>query len=359
MNEPAWILYGANGFTGQRIAEEAVRRGQRPILAGRDRAAIEALAEGLGCPSRVFDLADPAGLSRSLSDVRGVLNCAGPFGHTAAVMIEACLRVGVHYLDITGEIDVIEWAAAQHEQALRAGVTLLPAVGFDVVPSDCLAAMLAARLPGARRLELAFTGAGQMSRGTARTVVEALPHGGRVRQEGRIVRVPLAWKAMEVPFQDGRRWTTTVPWGDVASAWWSTGIPNVEVYMAMPEPQIRWMQRLRGLAGLALALLPRDLLAGLLRKALSSSKGGQPAQGSLWGRVSDATGQSVQATLITPEPYQLTVLTALAAVERVWKLSAAGFQTPSRLFGAAFVLEIPGVEFRELPGAADAACGGS
>jgi len=340
-----WMLYGATGFTGQRIAEEAVARGQRPILAGRNPAGIDPLAARLGCPHRCFSLDHIGQASDTLRGVMAVLNCAGPFSHTAVPMMEACLAARVHYLDITGEIDVIEAAAARHEQSQRAAVALLPAVGFDVVPSDCLAALLANRLPGARRLELAFTGTGAMSRGTARTVVESLPQGGRVRREGKIVRVPLAYKAIEVPFRDGRRWAATVPWGDVASAWHSTGIPNVEVYMAMPLPQIRWMQRLRGLAPIAFRAVPRAILAPLLRRAMSSQCREKSSAGSLWGRVTDGAGQVATGTMITPEPYRLTVLTALAAVSRLLESPRPGFQTPSRAFGPGFATEIPGVEF--------------
>jgi len=341
-----WMLYGATGFTGQRIAEEAVARGQRPILAGRNPARIEPLAARLGCPHRCFSLDHIGQAADALRRVRAVLNCAGPFSHTAVPMMEACLAARVHYLDITGEIDVIEAAAARHEQAQRAAVTLLPAVGFDVVPSDCLAALLADRLPGARRLELAFTGTGAMSRGTARTVAESLPHGGRVRRDGQIVRVPLACRAIEVPFREGRLWAATVPWGDVASAWYSTGIPNVEVYMAMPRQQIRWMQRLQALAPIAFRVLPRKILMTLLRRTMAGQGGGKESSGSLWGRVTDDAGRSAAATVVTPEPYRLTVVTALAALTRILAVPRPGFQTPSKAFGAGFAMEIPGVDFR-------------
>ena len=229
MNKPGeWLLYGASGYTGRRIAEEARRRGLRPILAGRDPRKIRSLAERLGCPARVFPLRSVAGITEDLEGVRAVLNCAGPFSATAEPMMDACLAAGVHYLDITGEIAVIEAAAARHQRAVAAGVSLIPAVGFDVVPSDCLAAMLAERLPGATHLQLAFRLTGSPSAGTAKSMLEALPRGGRARIAERIVRVPVAWKTREIPFRDGRRMAVTVPWGDVASAWHTTGIPNVE-----------------------------------------------------------------------------------------------------------------------------------
>jgi len=344
-----WLLYGAYGYTGRRIAEEAVQRGMRPVLAGRSAAKVAALAGRLECPWRVFPLGDPEAIARHRAGARAVLNCAGPFSATAAPMIEACLRAGVHYLDITGEIDVIEAAAGRHEQARAAGVTLLPAVGFDVVPSDCLAALLARRLPGATHLELAFESFGRPSRGTARTMLEAIPRGGRVRVDGRIVSVPAAWKTLEVPFRHGPRRAVTVPWGDVASAWYSTGIPNVEVYVAFPRSQIRMLRLVRPLLpvlGLGwVQRLAKGCAGWLVRGPSDESQ--QLGRVSFWGRVRDAQGRSASATLETPAGYALTVTAALAVLERVLEDAApAGFVTPSGAFGPEFVLSLPGVDLR-------------
>ncbi|MCR4415442.1 MAG: saccharopine dehydrogenase NADP-binding domain-containing protein [Thermoguttaceae bacterium] len=346
-----WLLYGANGYTGRLIAAEAVRRGARPILAGRSAEKIEPLARTLDCPARVFPLDDPSRIGPHLAGVRAVLHCAGPFSATAAPMREACLGAGVHYLDLTGEIDVIEAAAAQHERAVAAGVCLLPAVGFDVVPSDCLAAMLAQRLPGARRLELAFVFTGSMSPGTAKTTLEAIPRGGRVRIGGRIERVPTAWKTLEVPFPGGPRWAMTAPWGDVATAWHTTGIPDIEVYVAVPRGQIRWIRRARPLLG-AFGYAPvRRLAQWWIRHFLSgpSPQALDQSTAAFWGRVTDGAGRHVEATLRTPGGYPLTVWAALGSLERVLAGSVApGFATPAKAFGPEFILEHPEAELRWL-----------
>jgi len=349
MNSSSWMLYGANGYTGRLIAEAAVGRGMKPILAGRSRAKIEAIARVLDCPSRVFALGDAAGIGEQLAGVGAVLHCAGPFSATAEPMMAGCLKAGAHYLDITGEIPVIEAAAARHRAAVEAGVALIPAVGFDVVPSDCLAAMLARRLPGATRLLLAFTGTGTVSPGTAKTMLEGLPHGGRVRVDGRITKVPAAWKSMRVPFRESRRWAVTIPWGDVASAWHSTGIPNIEVYLAMPRRQIRWLRRLRLLLpALRLPLVQPVLRYGLGRFVTGPSDEERRVGGaSFWGRVSDDQGNALEATLLTPNGYTLTALTALASLEKALAGEApAGFSTPSKAFGPEFILAIPDVNLR-------------
>jgi len=348
-NPHTWLLYGANGYTGRRIAEEAVRRGHRPVLAGRRAEEIEPLAGRLGCPARVFDLARPEEIARQLQGLRAVLHCAGPFSRTAEPMIAACLAAGVHYLDITGEIDVIEAAAARDGRAMTAGVALLPAVGFDVVPSDCLAALLLRKLPRATHFELGFTGTGTISPGTARTMVEHLPSGGRIRRDGRLEHVPLAWQSRTILFRDGPQTAVTVPWGDVASAYHTTGVPNIEVYMAMSQRQIQWLRRLRPLVGLLTLPWPEPLVAAALRWFVlgATDAPAEEPPASLWGRMSDRHGQSVEATLTTPGAYRLTVLAALACTARVLvRRVPPGFNTPAKAFGPELVFELPDTELQ-------------
>jgi short subunit dehydrogenase-like uncharacterized protein len=349
MSGSDWILYGATGYTGRLIADEAVRRGLQPILAGRNRQTVEELAHRLSLRYRIFRLADVSVLRQSIRGAKLVLNCAGPFSATARPLMLACLSERVHYLDITGEIDVIEAAAALNQDAKSAGVTLLPAVGFDVVPSDCLAAELAQKLPGAERLLLAISGMASMSPGTAKTVLESSAHGGRVRLNGRIVHVPVAWTIREVPFQDGTRMTMTIPWGDVASAYYSTGIPNIEVYAAVSPRQIRSIRRWRSVLPI-LGIPPIKTLAKryVERKVIGPSTDSRENEAaSLWGRVEDHQGQSVEATLTTPNGYSLTVTTALAVVERILQSPVAtGFQTPALAFGPDFITGFPGCDLR-------------
>jgi short subunit dehydrogenase-like uncharacterized protein len=345
----AWLLYGANGYTGELIARRAAALGHRPILAGRSAGAVEDLARELALEARVFALDDPAAMARGLEGVVAVLHCAGPFSRTARPMVEACLRARVHYLDITGEIDVFERMAARHEEARREGVTILPGTGFDVVPSDCLAAHLGRRLPEATHLALGFQGSAALSRGTATTALERLHEGGAVRRDGRIVRVPPAWKTRVIDFGAGPRTAITIPWGDVSTAYHSTGIPNVEVYLAAPAPVRRALRLSRPflpLLGLApvQALLKRRIRAGPPGPTAEQRARGRSL---LWGEAA-GDGRRIVSRLEAPEAYELTSHTALAAVLRVVKGAVpAGFQTPSRAFGPDFILEIEGTRRRD------------
>ena len=146
------LIYGATGYTGRLIAKAASDKGARPILAGRNLDKVKRVAEPLGLSARTFDLGDPARIDAAVKDVSVVLCAAGPFSATSRPVADACLRNRVHYLDITGEIDVFEALAARDAEAQARGVVLLPGVGFDVVPSDCLAAHLKRRLPDANDL---------------------------------------------------------------------------------------------------------------------------------------------------------------------------------------------------------------
>ncbi len=334
-------------------------RGLAPVLAGRSAAAVERLAAELALPRRVFALDDPAAVRQGLDGVAAVVHCAGPFVHTSAPMVAACLAAGVHYLDITGEIPVFEAVLAQGEAARRAGIALLPGVGFDVVPSDCLAARLAEALPDAVELTLAFhtTGAG-LSRGTAKTIIESFPHAGAVRRDGRIVPVPLAWDAREIPFSCGKRWAMTIPWGDVSTAYHSTGIPNIRVYSGMPPRAIRRARRLGRLLPLLGVRPVKRLLQRWVELRMSGPDEAARARGRtyLWGEVRNAAGAAVRCTLDTPGGYTFTTVSAVTALERVLAGAVTpGAWTPSRAFGWRFAGELPEVVWGELERATFAA----
>lgn len=344
-----WMIYGANGYTGELAAREAAARGERPVLAGRNAETVAALARDLGLEHRAFPLDDPGVLARGIEGMAAVLHCAGPFVRTSRAMVAACLTVRAHYLDITGEIAVFEKVLARGQEAREAGVALLPGVGFDVVPSDCLAARLAEALPDATSLILAFASdRGTVSRGTMKTMIESLPAAGAVRRGGRIVPVPVAWDAREIDFGGrlGKRWAMTIPWGDVSTAWHSTGIPDIRVYTGTPRSGVR---RLRFLAPfLPLAgwkPLKRYLQSRVDRRAPGPSEEvRRTARTYLWGEATNAAGARVTARLETPEAYHLT---AVSAVECARRAAAGevepGAWTPSKAFGARFVDSLPGV----------------
>lgn len=341
-----WMIYGANGYTGKLVVEEAVRRGLRPVLAGRNAAALEAIAQPHGLPVRAFALDNGAAVRTGLNGIGLVLHCAGPFSATSGPMLEACLDVGAHYLDITGEIDVFAACHARDAEAKARGVVVLPGAGFDVVPTDCLAAMLKRELPSATSLVLAFEAGGGPSPGTALTSVEGLGKGGRARIGGELRRVPLAWKTRSFERDGEPRFAMTIPWGDVYTAYLSTGIPDIEVYMGVPPATAARLRRLR-LLGPLLGLRPVQawLKKQVQKKVRGPSEGTRGKTGCVvWGEVRDAAGAELRKRLRTPNGYDLTVTASLGIVQRLLAGGApAGFHTPSRLMGADYVLSLPGV----------------
>ena len=336
------LIYGANGYTGELTARRAVDRGLPAILAGRRADALEPLAAALDRPFRVFALDQPASVDAGLAGVTVVLNCAGPFSRTAAPLVEACLRARAHYLDITGEIAVLEAMAAHDAEARASGVTVLPAAGFDVVPSDCLAAHVKRRLPTATRLTLAFRAGARMSRGTAITSVENAHGGGMIRSAGALRRVPSGWRTRLVDFGAGPTKAITVPWGDVATAYYTTSIPNIEVYIAVPMA-LRIGLRLARWAGPILATGPaqRALKARVARGAPGPTAAARAgATSHLWAEARDDAGRVARARLQTAEAYELTSWTAVELASRALHGALpAGFQTPAGACGADFILE--------------------
>jgi short subunit dehydrogenase-like uncharacterized protein len=342
----AWLVYGANGYTGELIAREAVRRGLRPVLAGRSRAPLEKLARELGLEYRAFALDEPGLLRRSIADARLVLHCAGPFSATARPMMEACIHAGAHYLDITGEIDVFELAQSLGESARAAGVVLCPGVGFDVVPTDSVALALLEALPGATHLALGFDSKMSPSRGTARTMVEGLAQGGRVRRDGRIVRVPLGYRDRRIDFGNGEKLATTIPWGDVSTAYHTTGIPNVETYVPISPARLAQLRRLNWVR----PLLGLGIVQNALKRRIAKQPPGPDERERertptwVWGEVRDARGETRTARLVVANGYTVTVHAALGIVERLLSdaPAAGGATTPARLVGRRFVETLPG-----------------
>jgi short subunit dehydrogenase-like uncharacterized protein len=338
------LVYGANGYTGRLVAQQCLAAGLRPVLAGRDAAAVTALARELSLPHRAFPL-QPAALDAGLDGVAVVLHCAGPFEDTALPMARACLRAGAHYLDITGELAVFEALRAFGDEARAAGVMLLPGAGLDVVPSDCLAAELAARVPGATRLELALLPLGGLSRGTALTMLRVAPRGGAECRGGAIVRTRAA-RVRAVDFGRGPVRCLGLPWGDACTAHVSTGIPEIVTWVAVP-PRLALAARLAGpLRGLIGSRLVQRAGERAIRRRPPGPTAEERARGRclFWGRASDAAGRAAEGRLATPEGYTFTSHSAVALARVALQGGARpGFQTPSRLCGARFVLSLPGV----------------
>lgn len=349
MSKP-FLIYGANGYTGELITRYAVERGMKPILAGRNAIAIEALAKKHHLDYRVFSLDEAYRMDQSLQDVEMVLHCAGPFSITSRPMVAACLRTKTHYTDITGEIAVFEAMASLDQKAVEAGIMVMPGVGFDVVPSDCLARHLKDRLPSATHLSLAFYGQGaRISHGTQATMTMNVGKGGAIRKDGKITSVPAAWKTREIDFGEVTKTGVTIPWGDVATAYHSTGIPNIEVFTVVPPSALNMMKMSRYLGWLLATGPVQDYLQKKIPPGGPTDEERAKGRTLLWGEALDLNGNRVESLLQCAEGYTMTALGALNITEKILAGNfTAGFQTPAKAYGPDLVLEIEGTSRQDI-----------
>lgn len=348
------LIYGANGYAGRLIVDEAMRRGLRPIVAGRDHEAIRTIAEHRGLDHRSFNLEDHWVLDEALRGVDLLLLTAGPFTETSQLALEACLRKRVHYVDITGEIEVFEAVYGRDAEARAQGIALLPGAGFDIIPTDCLARSLKDALPDATSLEIAFASEAEMSEGTLRTILRTAMEGGKIRRDGALRSAPLGEPRRRIPFRDRTREGVAIPWGDLSSAYRSTGIPNITTYLSREEGIFKSLllaeRLLRPLPLRRLNRRAEALLARALRSnAPLESRIRERTQ--LWGRAENARGESVEGTLSIGEAY---LFTAKAAVESAIRIAESadrlkGALTPSLAFGAHFIVELDDCDLRVPP----------
>ena len=340
------LLYGANGYTGVLIAKLAASYNLQPLLAGRTEANIKPLAEELQLPYRVVDLDNAAELKRSLSDVKLVLHCAGPFNATAKQMIEACLETGVHYLDINGDISVFEMLKNYDAVAKQKNIMLMPGVGFDVVPTDCIALQLKNKMPDATHLKLAFASlGGGISHGTAITMAGKIGEGGAIRENGKIVRKPLGQKGFRVDFIEQKLFVMSIPWGDISTAHFTTGIPNIETYTGI-APKIYRILKFQWAFNW---LLRTSFARNIIRRKINARPAGpgdeqrKNSKSFVWGEVKNASGQSLHTSISCLDGYTLTAHSSLHIAKKILEGNfKPGYQTPAKVYGEELIMELPG-----------------
>nr|WP_305121415.1 saccharopine dehydrogenase NADP-binding domain-containing protein [Microbulbifer elongatus] len=340
------MIYGAYGYTGELIARKAVAKGLKPILSGRSAAKLQPLANELGLPAIAVSLDDDDALARTLRDVAAVINCAGPFSATAEPMIRACIASGTHYQDITGEMAVYQLAHGLDAEARAAGVVLCPGTGFDVIPTDCLAAALHREMYSATHLTLGFDSDSGLSPGTAKTSIESLGVGGAVRRNGKIEVTPHAELTRKINFGRGEKFAVAIPWGDVATAYYSTEIPNIEVYIPMSPRRAKKMQKLNALRWLLRMKWVQNWLKGKVDDKVRGPSENQRAEQQtwVWGEVrNDRRGERRVGRVVTANGYDVTVHGSLAVVEFLLDYQGeGGYFTPSKLCGHELVEKLPG-----------------
>jgi short subunit dehydrogenase-like uncharacterized protein len=348
MQQDQFLLYGAYGYTGELIARYASQYNLKPILAGRREEPLIPLANKLSLPYKVIDLNDTTALRQALSEVKVVMHTAGPFDLTAKPMVEACLATGAHYLDINGDMDVFAMLQSYDEAAKKAGVMIMSGAGFDVVPTDCLALFLKKLLPDAMSLKLAFAMVGgAMSRGTSLTTAQKLGEPGAVRKGGVIIPSPVGKKGMWVDFGVKKLFVMSLPWGDVFTAYFTTGIPDIESYTAVSPAVFNLLKAQGAFNWLLRTRFVREKVKGMIERrspGLNDEKR-EKAISLVWGEVSNFRGEKSIARLTGPDAYSMTAESCLLITQKVLQGNfKPGYQTPAAVYGEDLVMEIPGVK---------------
>ena len=347
-----FLIYGCYGYTGKLICELAVKQGLKPVLAGRDAKKVEALARSLNLEYKTFDLDNEQTIVDAIKDFKVVLHCAGPFIYTSPIMIAACIKAKTHYLDITGEYQVFEHVFKCNDEAVAAGIMLMAGVGFDVVPTDCLSLYLKEKMPKADTLELVlYMKGGKLSHGTAITVAENMGDATVVRRDGKLVKVPNGKLIREVKIDGGKKNAVAISWGDISTAFRTTGLPNITVYNALPKRVIDSMKMSNYLGFfLRLRFVKNFMIKNIKnRPAGPSDTERQTASSIVWGEAKTKAGGVQRAILELPEGYTLTALTSLKIVQNILANDPpAGSKTPAQVFGKDFILQFEGVSRKDV-----------
>lgn len=335
------MVYGANGYSAQLIIEELLKRNIKPILAGRNEKAVQKIAIKYSCDYRIFDLTDDKKSIEALNDIHTVINCAGPFKYTAKDMIDYCLQTGTNYLDITGEMPVHAYAFGCDKLAKEKGIVILPSVGFDIIPTDCLAKKLSEQMPNAKNLKLGFLNVkGKISRGTLLTTLEFLGGSGRIRKDGKLIESPIGYYTVNVKKENFSFNGISIPWGDVFTAYISTGIPNIEVYLGLSTFAFVFRKILLQVVKLLRIPLLKNIIADFIKgKFTGPDKTERDSTKTyIWGRVENVKGEILEEVYQVMEGYNMTAVGAAESAIRILNNEVKpGSYTPSLAFGSNYL----------------------
>jgi len=342
------MLYGAYGATGRLILDEALRRGLRPLLAGRDREQLAELGRATGLASQPLALEDGAALRMALSRVRAVVNAAGPYRVTGPALRAACLGAGCSYFDINAELDDFNAALASDAEARARNIAIVPGVGYGVVFGESLAAHVASRLPDATWLRLSLaTQTATRSRGALLSTGAAMAGGGREIREHRLQPRALAFSNWRAPDPSASSMNfSAAPMAELVASHRSTGIPNIVAGIPMPRAAATVMRFAGPVLGRLLKW--RAARAPNTPSAMPSAEAVGEMRSRIWAEAGNAAGQRVAATLETGEGYQAAAAVAVRAIELQLHEPRRGALTPAQAFGARFALLVPGTHIREL-----------
>ncbi len=337
------MIYGAYGYTGKLIAQEAKNRGHSPLLAGRSAEKLVPVAENFNLDYKILDLKDNENLVKILKKVDLVFHAAGPYKYTSEPMVKACLKTKTNYVDITGEVQVFEQNFKYDKKAIEEKVSIISGVGFDVVPTDCLAKYVSDKLSNPISLDLGITAMSNPSPGTLKTMLEYFHTGQLIRRDGELIRLKKD-NIRKIRFSDKERLVRPVTWGDLATAYRTTRIPNITTYMPLPK---KFPNLLQSIGVSAKDMNENEESKKKVKEWIEKNIHGpdqvkrETYRCYLWAQVTNNKGENAQAWVETMESYRFTAVAGVRCVEKLLELEPIGVLTPALAFGADFLLEIP------------------
>jgi hypothetical protein len=310
----ALLIYGATGAAGQRLAELAIADGLKPIVAGRDRAALEGIGSRLGCEVRVAPLER---LDSVMDDVAVVASCVGPYTHFGLPVLDAAIRAGASYLDLTGEPRYVARLLDDYDGPARtAGVTLVPSAGLGLC-SSIAARAAAAELPDTlERITIGYRPRGMVpSTGTLRSTVELIAGGAVTVENGRASFTYAGRRVRRTECGLGALFPLTDPL-TMATMWPDASIDSYFLSRAAPA--------------LAAALLTvgvlgsgRLTMAALRRAERAITTGKTPGGGFEVTVAVHSAGATALATVEIDDVYELTSQAALEVSRSLLSRNAA------------------------------------
>lgn len=317
------LIYGAAGYTGTIIAARAKELNIDFEIAGRERYKTQKLAEELAVDYHIFNVDSEYAWEKALQDKTVLINAAGPFKFTAEQAMRACLKAGVHYLDISAELDTYRLAQSLDKEAREAGIQLISGAGL-FVSYDALVVHLSKLVAEPEYLKVGFRHYGGFSRGSVLSSKNIADLGILIRRNGEIINNPYPQSKL---FRFGQEEVECLPTplGGIILSYKSTGIPNIEEFFSLKLPATELPD-----------LTAESLPDGPTKEERAAGRNGISAE------LTGKDGKVVKAYVDAPSGYDLTPLSVIAVAHRILNGDfKVGYQSPGSAYGEDIINDIP------------------
>jgi len=225
------VLYGANGFSGRLVAEYLREYNVPFVAAGRSRARIQEVMNHVpGIETASYEIAETGGsveeLAKLFTGAKVVCNTVGPFLYNGPRVIEACLKAGCHYIDISGEQAWLrEVAEKWGEKFLRSGLLAAPATAYMSATSD-IAAHICLETRGIDSFEILSMFRGTPTFGSTQTIFAVIQTEAFYLEQNQYKAWPRA-AAHEAVIPSSIETQLALPWGGFPHPVWYKDHPQI------------------------------------------------------------------------------------------------------------------------------------